>query len=568
MRKQEGTAAVDSTVHGAPLETIEHLVGGPRVDDLLTRAARRAPGKPALVTAAGVLSFADLDERATRCASAITDLAGPATGEEASRQVVAIATTLDPAFGIAFFGIARSGHIPALINPLLREEGLVHVLRTSGASIAIVPPEVHRRLAAVRDRLPGLRHTILNGDDGLGPEPGVPLFSELIERAVDGAAGGMPDGPGGDEEEVACIQFTSGSTGAPKAVLLSHRNVTLNAAQSAYAHRLDARSVLFNNLPTFHLMHLTMGVTVGATHVLWPEEDAAEAVEACARHRGTHYYSLPVRLSRLAADPRLPTLEAPSLRAFLCGGSALPVTTTSTLLQHFGVAVAQGYGLQETSPSTHFDDLDDPVIRSSGRPVVGTGCRIVAVESRDVLPRGEKGEIQVRGPQLMKGYLGRDSSRVVDPGGWFSTGDVGYVDEAGRLFVVDRIKDVFKRDNWLVSPTEIERVLLRHPGVRDCVVFDHPDDFSGAVAHALVVPETGHGNGAAGAVNGNGEGPGEPGVRAEELAAYVAERCPPYEHLRYVELVDEIPRSSNGKVQRRDLREQAVARRPRPLDGT
>jgi long-chain acyl-CoA synthetase len=288
-------------------------------------------------------------------------------------------------------------------------------------------------------------------------------------------------------------------------------------------------------------MHLTIGVCAGATHVLWSDDDLAGAVSAAARYGATHFYSLPMRLTRLAAEPALSELEAPRLRAILSGGSALPPTAASVLGQHFGIPVLQGYGLTETSPSTHFDDFDRPKAGSSGVLVPGTEVRIVDVDTREVLPVDGKGEIQVRGPQLMRGYLGRDLSRDVDAEGWFSTGDVGRVDEEGYLFVIERIKDTFKCDNWLVSPSEIERVLFRHDAVSDCVVVDVPDPVSGAVAHALVVPRT-------------------VGAKPAELAEFVNAKLPYYEHVRQVHLVESIPRSGTGKVQRRDLREELLRR--------
>ncbi|NGO67611.1 AMP-binding protein, partial [Streptomyces boncukensis] len=352
--------------------------------------------------------------------------------------------------------------------------------------------------------------------------------------------------PGGESaqgaEDVACIQFTSGTTGAAKAVRLSHRNVVVNAAQSARAHGLEAGCAAFDYLPTFHLMHLTMTVAVAGTLVLCTREDPADAMDTANRCRATHFYSLPVRLARLAVHPRLPELECPSLRAVLSGGSALPRSATAALGQHFGVPVVQGYGLQETSPSTHFDSLQAPRPGSSGRPVAGTECRIVEVGSRRVRAVGEKGEIQVRGPQLMRGYLGRELSLDTDADGWFSTGDIGRMDEDGWLYVVDRLKDVFKRDNWLVSPTEIERALLRHPAVADCAVVDHPHAFSGAVARAFVVPAEG----------ADGTAPGT-------VAAEVNAALPYYEHIEHIEHADRIPRSPTGKVLRQELRERPVA---------
>ncbi|MFE7115807.1 class I adenylate-forming enzyme family protein [Streptomyces sp. NPDC057654] len=526
----------DSTAVGAPLETLGELLGGPRIDDLLRRAAARAPERLALSGPSGELTYAALDERVSRCAAALrAAFGGPDT-------VVGIAAALDLPFAVAYFGLARAQNVSAIFNPLLREERLEHVLASSGAQAVIIPPAMHPIIEAVRPRLPALRAVVLTHRDDQGGPEGLPTLDELIRDAPAGEPAAEHDAG-----SVANLQFTSGTTGAPKTVMLTHRNLTVNAAQTAHVHRLTPDSVLLNNLPSFHLMHLNIAVAVGATHVLCPEDDSEHAARTAARFGATHYYSLPVRLARLAAHPRLPELAVPTLRAVLSGGSALPGRTGTVLSAHFGVPVGQGYGLAETSPSTHFDTLDQPVPGSCGPPVPGTECRIVEPETRAVLPPDTRGEIQVRGPQLMKGYLdpATGTPGAVDAEGWLSTGDIGYADADGRLFVVDRIKDVFKCDNWLVSPLEIESVLLRSPGIADCVVFDHPEETSGAVAHAWIVPREGAAGGAE----------VDAAVRATNGA------LPYYAHIRYLDVVERIPRSPTGKVQRRDLREQALAGR-------
>ncbi|MFI8931151.1 AMP-binding protein [Streptomyces sp. NPDC053474] len=522
---------------GPPLSTLSDLLGGPRIDDLLRRAAASAPGHPAVRTDHTSLCYAELDALADRFAAALHAIAGGPGG------VVALTTALDAHFAPAFFGTVRSGNTPALVNPLLREAGLAQVLGICRARVAVVAPEVYERLAAVRGRLPELRHLVLTHRDAAFPKvpAAVPTLAELAAGATGAGAPRLDPDP----EAVACVQFTSGTTGAPKAVLLSHRNLTVNAAQSARAHGLDASSVVFDWLPTFHLMHLTITVAVAGTLVLCPGADPADAMATAHRYRATHCYSLPVRLARLAVHPRLPELACPSLRAVLSGGSTLAPGAVTTLGQHFDVPVVQGYGLQETSPSTHFDSLVAPRPGSSGRPVAGTECRIVDVDTGSAQPPGAKGEIQVRGPQLMKGYLGRDLTRDTDADGWFATGDIGVQDDDGCLYVVDRIKDVFKRDNWLVSPTEIERALLRHPAVADCAVVDRPHAFSGAVAQGFVV-----------------FAPGSEGTDPAVVAAEVNARLPYYEHLEHIEPLDHVPRSPTGKVLRQELRARL---RPAPL---
>ncbi|SEG93572.1 Acyl-CoA synthetase (AMP-forming)/AMP-acid ligase II [Actinacidiphila yanglinensis] len=531
----------ESYAAGVPLDTLGDLIGGPRIDDLLHRAAAAAPDRVAVRDGASTTTYRELEALADRYAAGLAELTGGPGG------AVAIATALDRWFPPAFFGIARCGGVPALFNPLLRENGLAHVLSACSARVAVIPPGLYERLASIRGRLPELRHVVLTHRDPsvAGVPSDVPTLDELGERAAgappaapgDGAA----DPPGDVPDQVACIQFTSGTTGSAKTVLLSHRNLLVNAAQSARAHGLDSSSVVFDYLPTFHLMHLTITVAVGGTLVLCTQQDPADAMDTANRLRATHFYSLPVRLARLAVHPRLPELECPSLRAVLSGGSTLPPAAATALHQHFGAPAVQGYGLQETSPSTHFDSLTAPRSRSSGPPVAGTECRIVHVDTGAVQPVGDKGGIQVRGPQLMKGYLGRDLALDTDADGWFSTGDIGVMDEDGFLFVVDRVKDVFKRDNWLVSPTEIERVLLRHPAVADCAVVDHPHEFSGAVARGFVVLAD------------------HAPAGAEAVVAEVNAELPYYEHIELVEVTDRIPRSPTGKILRQELRARPVA---------
>ncbi|SBT42919.1 AMP-binding protein [Micromonospora auratinigra] len=532
------STSTESAVSPAPgLDTVAELLGGPRLDHLLHRAATAAPERVALRTGEQSVSYAELDRRATAHAALLRRLLGPATDTEP--RVVALSAVLDPVFPAAYYGISRAGLVSAVVNPFLREEGLAHVLRTCRAVAAVVTPAVYRRLARVRAGLPQLRVVLLTEAD---PElPGVPVLPELLAADADTTDG--PDTAPGDPDALASVLFTSGTTGAPKAVGLTHRNLTVNAAQTAWAQSVDADAVLLNHLPTFHLMHLNIAVAAAATQVLSTTEDVVDAVREAAAVGATHFYDLPVRLIRLAGDPRLAELSLPAARGVLSGGSALPPDIGAALSRHFGVPVGQGYGLAEASPSTHFDRFDRPRPGSCGQPVPGTECRVVGLDDRAVLPAGEKGEIQIRGPQLMPGYLYQGETIEIDADGWFSTGDVGYVDADGYLWLVDRLKDVFKHDNFLVSPTEIERVLARHPGVAEGVVVDRPDAEHGAVACAIVVRR-------------------DPALTEDELTGYVADRVPYYQRLHAVTFVEAVPRSQNGKIQRRDLREFLLRRAP------
>ncbi|MFD9286728.1 class I adenylate-forming enzyme family protein [Streptomyces sp. NPDC060030] len=491
------------------------------LDGLLRRAAAAAPDRVAVRTPSGTTTYAELDDRADDCAQALSRAAG------GSGTVVGLVASLDPSFAVVYYGAVRAGHVVVLVNPHLRGDALTHVLSVAGTTVVVAPPEVAERVAQVRGKLPHLRHV---------------LSPDAIVQGTAGPGGRVRDAPGPAPhlDSVACVQFTSGTTGEPKAVQLTHRNLVVNAAQIAAVHGLDGDAVALNNLPLYHPMHLNAAVYAGATQVLSPSADPAEAIEAANRHRATHYYSLPVRLAHLAADPRLPGLRLETVRAVFSGGSALLPAQARTLGAHFGIPVVQGYGLAETSPLTHGEPPARPRPGSVGPVVPGTDCRVVDMDRRTPLPAGRDGEIQVRGPQLMRGYLGAVGP-AVGADGWFSTGDIGHQDQDGYLYLVDRIKDVFKCENWLVSPTEIEQVLITHPAVRDCAVVDHPEPFSGAVAHAFVVLD-------------EDAGPSDPA----ELTAHVNHQVPYYQQIKFLEVVERVPRSPNGKILRRELRARAA----------
>jgi long-chain acyl-CoA synthetase len=519
---EETTAACAA---GPSLDLLADLMTGPRIDALPRRAAQQAPERCALRGPGGELSYRELDDQVDHFASALRDLLGH------SGSVVAVASVLDPAFAVAYYGVARAGNVSVVANPLLPVQGLEHVLRASGAELAVVTPQACTALASVRDRLPALRHVVLThrSDDA---STDLPTVADLVAKGATLTA--VPEPPT-TQDSVASILFTSGTTGAPKAVPLTHHNLIVNAAQTAHAQDLTSTSVMLNYLPTFHTMHLNAAVCAVATQVLYVGGDVVGSIAAANEHGVTHYYSLPMRLATLAAEPELPSLQLTTVTALLSGGSALPPATATALAKALGLPVVQGYGLAEASPLTHFNAPDEPRTGSCGTPVAGTESRVVDIANRSVLPVGEVGELQVRGPQVMSGYLGVPRTDELDEAGWLSTGDVARMDAEGYLYLVDRLKDVFKVDNFLVSPTELEGVVRQHPSVADCVVVDQPDPVHGALACALLVLRD---NGVPAAVSG-----------------FVNDRVPYYMRLHRVQVVESIPRSRNGKVQRRDLRE-------------
>ncbi|GAA3343176.1 long-chain fatty acid--CoA ligase [Amorphoplanes nipponensis] len=510
------------TLAAAARPAIDYPAGP--ADRLLRRAAARRPDQVAISARTGHLTFAQLDEAVDRAAAALTAfIGGPG-------QRIGVATELSVAFAVGFYAVLRSGNVVVTLNPMHRPERIAGTLTASGATLALVPDALRDQLSEVGAALPPL---LILGDAGPG---------SLGHLAATAGPVALPEVTGDD---IACVHFTSGTTGEPKGVLLSHRNLIANAAQTAQAHGLDADAVSFNALPAYHLMHLGAAVLAGATQVLHGAPalagrgTVADSLVAAARAGATHYYTLPMLLAMLARDPGPHRPDAGRLRGMFCGGSALAAAVARALSARFGIPVVQGYGLAEASSMTHLDRPDRPRPGSVGMVAADTECRIVDVDSRLVVPTGRAGEIEVRGPQIMAGYA--DGATGTHADGWLATGDVGRLDDDGYLWLVDRLKDVFKCDNELVSPSELEEVLGGHPAVRECAVVDRPDPVRGAVPVALLVLA-------------------DPLAAPAAIIADANTRLASFQQITTGLVVDALPRTPVGKIARRDLRRLAADR--------
>ncbi|MEU9255529.1 class I adenylate-forming enzyme family protein [Streptomyces sp. NPDC048270] len=520
------------------------------LDALLRRAAVRDPGGCAIAAGEDQVTFAELDDRADRYAAYLEQR----LGRRGAR--VGVANVLDADFAAAYYGTVRSGNTVVLVNPLIKEAGLVHVCATAGVELALVPTATAELLVKAGERLPALAEILVtDAPDGVVPADTVP-----VAVALDRVPGGRPAAHGSGEAGAdlsadACIQFTTGTTGLPRGVRLSHRNLVANAAQTAHAHGLGSDSVTLNHLPLYHVMHLNSAVYAGARQVLCADPAPTAALELAAAAGATHFYGLPARLHRLAAalhpgeqdgSGRPAPPAGLRLQAVLSGGTALSPAATRQLQDWLRVPVVQGYGMAELSPLAHSQDPGKPLTGSVGAPVPGTECRIVDLASRAPVDVYSTGEVQIRGPQVMTGYLGDDGQGHLDAEGWFSTGDVGYVTPDGVLFLVDRLGDVFKYDNELVSPTAVERILADDPRVADCVVVGWPDPVHGALVWAGIVLRE----------------PTAPGLLdlVDSIVVRANERLAHFEQIRRVEVLDSVPRTPVGKPERRGLRRTLTER--------
>ncbi|MGY6026927.1 class I adenylate-forming enzyme family protein [Streptomyces spinosirectus] len=503
------------------------------VDALLAATAAAHPGRLA-VAGEGELTFAELDAWATAYAHALR----PLLSRPAAR--VAVSSFPDPAFMAGYYGALRAGAVAVPVNPLLPEAALERVLEQSGAEVALLTPAVYGGVLPLLGRLPALAHVFqLWAEDGDPQTVLVPRDTARRDAGDEGAAARSiaPD-------DTAVVMFTSGTTGPSKGVAVSHRAIRANAWQFGQAHGIGAGSVVLCHLPIVSPMHMNAAVRVGACQVLCPAPDIATSARLANEHGATHYYSLPVRLARLASAPELAGVTLEKVTMIAAGNQTLAPRVITALADRFGVPVFQGYGLTEAAHLAHTDGPVDPRPGSAGPAVPGGRSRIVDIATRAVLGPGEPGELEISGPQLMTGYINRPDLRPFDEDGWFSTGDVGSLDEDGCLYVLDRLVDVFHHDGELVSPSRLERALEEHPAVAEAAVADQADGDRGRTPVAYLALA-----------------PGSRQDCAEALAA-VNDRLRPYERIRHAVAVAEVRRSpTNGKVDRKALRAE-LAERP------
>ncbi|MEH1125631.1 long-chain fatty acid--CoA ligase [Micromonospora sp. CPCC 206061] len=402
------------------------------LDGLLRRAAAGAPRRTALRFGAGAMSYAELDAAVSGFAAA---LAGRRSG-----AVVGVAAALHPAFPIAYFGAIRAGYVCAVVDPLLAEDELDHVLEVAGVNVLVATAGMADPLRRIRLRLPDITEVVYLDRPG---DQGAHTVANLARAHACQQIRSRPD-----PDSVACLRFGGGVPGRPEPIPLTHRNLAVGAAQAALAYGLDAGSAVVHHLPTYEPVYLNASIHATATQVLCPDPDPAGGVALAAREGATHYCGLPVRLARLAADPRRTYCRMPTVRAVLSGGSVLPPAAAARICERFGAPLIQWYGPPE-APLTHCDRLDRPTAGSVGRPVPGTDCRVVDAEGRHPVPPGVPGEVQVRGPQV--------AAETAAPDGWLRTGDIGYLDDEDVLFLVDRADGVSSRDDQLVSQSGVAR---------------------------------------------------------------------------------------------------------------
>jgi fatty-acyl-CoA synthase len=497
---------------------------------------RRATGtdadRPALLFKEHRWTYGELNEAAARLANGLADL-GVLPGDR-----VALLGRNSVEWVVAYFAAAKAGAILVPVSYWYKSAELAHVLADSGARLLIASPDHAEVVGAAREGLSSLECVVWIGGEASADDA---VYASLIAQSSD-----EEPAPKIAESDPHVILYTSGTTGVPKGAVLSHRAHVLHAATWAFETRAERDDVYLCTYPLFHTGGTDCGILpplyVGATVVVLPWPDADAIVDAIERHRVTAFRAVPTIWKRLVARDDLERRDLSSLRRVIAGSDAMPAELIAEIRRRFPqAAYLQNYGLTEAGPVLTYLRPEDPpsAYGSNGLPHPQAEVRIVSPNDEQ-LPTGVVGEIVARTEHLMNGYWNLpDRTAETLRGGWLHTGDLGYLDESGYLWVSGRQKDVIITGSEHVYPSEVEAVLRLHPAVDEVAVIGVPDPHWGESVCAVVIPA--------------------PGATptADELIAFVRARLADFKRPRYVVFTEELPRTGpTRKVQKVALRER------------
>lgn len=506
---------------------------------VLGRAAEYGD-RPALIDGLDgtTVSYTELDRLSRRIA------AGLAASGVRKGEVLALHSPNSVLFPAVFHAASRCGAAVTTVHPLSTEDEFGKQLKDSGARWIVTVAALLDTARAAAQQAGGIAE-ILVCDRAAG------------HRSVTDLAAGPhpePSVPLDPAQDLAVLPYSSGTTGTPKGVMLTHRSIATNLAQLAPLVSNGPDDRVLAVLPFFHIYGLTALMNAplrnGATVVVLPRFDLRQFLAAIEQHRITAVYVAPPIVLALAKHPLVAEYDLSSLRYLVSAAAPLDAELAAACSRRLGLPpVLQAYGMTELSPGTHCVPLDapNPPPGAVGKLIPNTEMRLVSLETGDDVGPGESGEILIRGPQVMKGYLGRpaETDAMIDPDGWLHTGDVGRTDEAGWLHVVDRVKELIKYKGYQVAPADLEALLLTHEAIADAAVIGVADEDGNEVPKAFVVRQRGA------------------RLSADEVIAYVAGRVAPYKKVRRVEFLASVPRATTGKILRRELRARERSSTPR-----
>lgn len=494
--------------------------------EVLAQAAARFGDKVALITATRTMTFRELHHESDRVAAALL-----ARGLRPG-QAVSLYAQNRWEWVVSYHGALKAGAVVNPVNVMLTPEELAFVLRDCGAAAVLTSAEQAPAVVAVAADLAEPVTVVAFGD---APEGAVP-FAELL------AAEGPPPAHVPDPDSPCTIGYTSGTTGHPKGAAQSHRAVLLNCALTATMHGRTSADVVVTALPAPHVYgNVVINGTflVGGTVVLMERFDPAQALRLIEQHRATMFEGVPAMYATMLTAPTLAATDLSSLTRCTVGGQTIPISTIERWQDRSGAPLLELWGMTEIAGLGTTHALHAPPVPGSiGVSLPGVEVRIADLgdPSREA-PHGEPGELMIRGPIVMLGYHGNPAAtaQTIEPDGWLHTGDIATMDATGHVFVVDRRKDMIITGGYNVYPAEIERVLAAHPAVAMVAAGPVPDAVKGELACAYVVLA--------------------PGATAteEELITFAGASLAAYKRPRVVRFVDDLPKTSTGKIMRREL---------------
>jgi fatty-acyl-CoA synthase len=521
-------------------------------------SARRYPNKPAIIFYDSVLGYAQLHEQVLALAGYLQRECGVRRGDR-----VLLDMQNSPQFIIGFYAILRADAMVVPVNPMLMTDELQHYIEDSGAATALVAQEIFSRMAPLIGKT-GLAHVVVaaysdyllaptdlavpdfvRAPYGVPPLPGVTAWKDAL--AMGYAPCRHEAGPG----DLACMPYTSGTTGKPKGCIHTHRSVMFNAVASpTWSGPIAPDHVTLAVLPFFHVtgMQSVMNAMVycGGAIVVLPRWDRDAAGQLITRYKVTTWTLIPTMMIDFLSNPRLAEYDISGLQRVSGGGAAMPAAIAQKLLELTGQQYMEGYGLSETMAASHVNPPHRMKQQCLGVPYLNVDARIVDPVSFKEMPQGEVGEIWIHGPQVFQGYWNdprktEESFAELDGKRFFRSGDLGYMDEDGYFFFTDRLKRMINASGFKVWPAEVEAMMYQHPAVQECCIIAARDPYRGETVKAVIVRR--------------------PGSEAapEDIMKWAHDKMAAYKVPKLVEFVDALPKSATGKVMWRALQEKELA---------
>jgi len=532
----------------------------PSLVALMQESFERHRARPAFKFMGSTLSFGELDAR-SRDFAAWLQQQGLQRGDR-----VAVMLPNVPQYPVVVAAILRAGMVVVNVNPLYTPRELEHQLKDSGARLIVILENFAATLEQVLGHVPTKKVVVAAMGDMLGWLKGalvnhvvrkvkklVPAYS-LPDAVPFGQALGRGRGaplaePGVGPDDIAVLQYTGGTTGASKGAVLLHRNLVANVLQSEAWNQPALKQVPPGEqlvtvcaLPLYHIfafnINMMLGLRMGACNILIPNpRDLAATLKELSRHRFHSFPAVNTLFNSLAHHPDFGKVDWSALKLSVGGGMAVQQATAQLWLQKTGCPVVEGYGLSETSPSVTCNPVDATAYSGDiGLPLPSTEIRLLDDEGGEVAP-GAAGEICIRGPQVMAGYWQRpdETAKVMTADNFFRSGDIGTMDERGRVRIIDRKKDMILVSGFNVYPNEVEDVLTQHPGVLEAAVIGVPDGPAGEKVKAVLVRK-------------------DPALSEADVRAWCESNLTGYKRPRIVEFRAELPKTPVGKILRRELR--------------